>query len=91
MGKETAHRTKAQIKKHGRTYQATAEQKKNRAARNKARATMVKAGKVKKGDGKDVDHKKPLSKGGSNTKSNLRVTSKAKNRGHGMSKGKRGK
>ena len=41
---------------------------------------MKKAGKVRKGDGKDVDHKKPLSKGGSNKKSNLRVTSKKKNR-----------
>jgi len=33
-----------------------------------------------KGDGKDVDHKTPLSKGGTNTKTNLRVTSQANNR-----------
>ena len=32
------------------------------------------------GDGKDVAHKKPLSKGGSNKRSNLKVTSKSKNR-----------
>ena len=41
---------------------------------------MEKDGKVKKGDGKDVGHKKPLAKGGSNKKSNLKVTSAAKNR-----------
>lgn len=82
----TAHRTPSQIKAHGRGYQATDEQKKNRAKRNKARSDMEKVGKVRKGDGKDVDHKKPLSNGGSNKASNLRVTSKKKNRGHGMSK-----
>jgi len=55
---------------------------KDRAARNKARAIMEKAGKVSKGDGKDVDHKKPISKGGSTTKSNLRVQSASKNRSY---------
>ena len=39
---------------------------KDRAERNKARSIMEKAGKVSKGDGKDVDHKQPLSKGGNN-------------------------
>ena len=41
---------------------------------------MEREGKVKKGDGKDVGHKKPLAKGGSNKRSNLKVASKAKNR-----------
>lgn len=41
---------------------------------------MEKAGKVHKGDGKDVDHKTPLSKGGKTTRSNLRVTSRSENR-----------
>ena len=77
----TAHRTPGQIKRHSRTYQARPEQVKNRTKRNAARATMEKAGKVRKGDGKDVDHKRPLMKGGSNARSNLRVTSRAKNRG----------
>jgi len=36
---------------------------------------MVKAGLVKKGDGKHVDHIKPLSKGGTNGRKNLRVVS----------------
>ena len=61
-------------------YQGTAEQRKNRSKRtvlrNKANATGV----TSKGDGKDLDHKKPLSKGGANTLSNTRVTTKAKNR-----------
>ena len=59
-------------------YQGKPEQIKRRASRNTARATMVKAGKVTKGDGKDVDHKNgsPLQ----NNKKNLRVISKAANR-----------
>jgi hypothetical protein len=85
----TAHRTPSQIRKHGRTYQATAEQKKNRAKRNAARAQAIKDGRAKKGDGKDVGHKKPLSKGGSNAKSNTKVQSKKANRGHGMTRGKK--
>ena len=53
---------------------------KKRSERNKARALLMKEGKVHKGDGKDVDHKKPLSKGGATTKSNLRVKSASANR-----------
>jgi 5-methylcytosine-specific restriction endonuclease McrA len=52
---------------------------KDREERHKARDLMEKQGKVRKGDGKHVDHKKPLSKGGSNTVSNLRVTSASSN------------
>lgn len=51
-----------------------------RVKQNAARAEMIKAGKAKVGDGKDVDHKVPLSKGGTNDKSNLRVVSKTANR-----------
>lgn len=86
---KTAHRTPSQIKRHGRTYQASPTQKKNRAKRNAARATVKKtagAGAIK---GKDVGHKTPLSKGGSNSSSNLKVQSKKKNRGHGMTRGKK--
>jgi 5-methylcytosine-specific restriction endonuclease McrA len=61
-------------------YQGTEEQKKNRAQRNKARRELAKEGKVKKGDGLDVDHKKPLSKGGSTSRGNLRAVSKSANR-----------
>ena len=63
-------------------YQGKPEQLKNRAKRNAARAAMVKAGRAHKGDGKDVDHKRPLSKGGSTAKANLRVTSVHSNRAY---------
>jgi hypothetical protein len=56
--------------------------KKKRAARNQARAVMEKAGLVHKGDGKDVDHKQPLSKGGSTNRSNLRVKPASANRSY---------
>jgi hypothetical protein len=84
VAKKTSSRN---YKKEYDNYHAKPEQKKKRAARNSARATMEKAGKVKKGDGKDVDHKRPLAKGGSNKKSNLRVTPKSKNRSFKRTKG----
>lgn len=62
-------------------YQGTSEQKLKRAKRNSARNTMAKAGKVRKGDGKDVDHKRTLKSGGTNSIKNLRVLDKSKNRG----------
>jgi 5-methylcytosine-specific restriction endonuclease McrA len=61
-------------------YHSKDEQKKKRAARNAARRTMEKEGKVSKGDGNDVNHKKPLAKGGSNERSNLNVKPKSANR-----------
>lgn len=67
-------------KKEYQNYQGTPEQIKKRAERNKARREMEKGGLVKKGDGKDVDHKQPLSKGGTNARSNLRVKSASDNR-----------
>ena len=53
---------------------------KERSKRNAARAMMMEEGKAHKGDGKDVDHKKPLSKGGGNGRGNLRVVAASKNR-----------
>lgn len=52
---------------------------KRRSARNKARRQLEKEGKVKKGDGKHVNHKKPLSQGGSNSRKNMEVTSAKEN------------
>lgn len=63
-----------------KNYQGTEEQKHNRALRNKARREALRDGIVKKGDNKDIDHKVPLSKGGSNAKSNRRVQSESANR-----------
>lgn len=59
-------------------YNSKPEQIKRRAQRNASRAAMVKAGKVRKGDGKDVDHKNHNT--GDMSKGNLRVQSKSKNR-----------
>ena len=60
-------------------YKAKPEQIKARVERNRARAMMEEAGKVHKGDGKEVDHIVPISKGGKTVLSNLRVVSAATN------------
>ena len=61
-------------------YDGTEAVKKKRAQRNKARRMLEATGAVHKGDGKDVDHKKPLSKGGTTVISNLRAKPAAANR-----------
>ena len=61
-----------------RKYNSSPEQKKNRASRNAARRAAEKAGKVRKGDGKDVDHKNMNPR--DNRKGNLKVMDKSKNR-----------
>lgn len=63
-------------------YDGTPAVKKKRAARNKARRMMEAEGKVHKGDGKDVDHKQALSKGGTSVRSNLSVKAASKNRSY---------
>ena len=70
------------------SYHSKPEQKKKRAKRNAARRRAIREGSAKKGDGKDVHHKKPLRSGGTNSKSNTTVTSQKKNRG--WRKGKSG-
>lgn len=71
---------KRNYKREYEMYQGTSEQKKNRAKRNAARREMArKVGKAAL-KGKDVDHKVPLSKGGSNARKNLQVTSVHYNR-----------
>jgi hypothetical protein len=51
--------------------------RKLRAIRNNARREAIREGKASKGDGTVVNHKKPLSKGGTNAKSNRQIQSKA--------------
>lgn len=60
------------------SYHSKPEQRANRSSRNKARRKLEKEGKVRKGDGRDVDHKNGNPR--DNRKSNLRVTSKSRNR-----------
>ena len=63
---------------YDKAYNARPEEVANRVKRNQARAKLEKAGKVSKGDGKDVDHKNgnPMQ----STKTNLRVQSPKANR-----------
>ncbi len=77
----TAHRTPEQTRAHGRGYQATTTQKKRRAKRNAARKELEREMGKDTLRGKDVDHKRMLSKGGSNKRKNLRVQSVKRNRG----------
>ena len=72
--------TKRNYKREYKTYHKKPTQKKRRAQRNSARRKMTKAGKVKKGDGKDVDHKNRNT--ADNRRKNLRVVSKTKNRSY---------
>ncbi len=51
------------------------------AMRNKARRKAIASGKAKKGDGMDVHHIKPVSKGGTNA-DGVKVVPRGKNRGH---------
>ena len=67
-------------------YDSSPARKKARAARNKARRQLTREGLVRKGDGKDVDHKKPISKGGATSRSNLRVLSAKDNRSYSRTK-----
>lgn len=64
--------------KEYKDYQGKPEQIARRSSRNKARRAMEAAGRVKKGDGKEVDHKNYNAK--DNSPKNLRVVSKEVNR-----------
>jgi hypothetical protein len=66
--------------KQQRKYNSTKKAKEDRAKRNKVRRQANASGRTRKGDGKDIDHKKPLRSGGSNSKKNTRVVSKSANR-----------
>jgi len=71
---------KRDYKRENALYNSKPEQRHNRSLRTMARDAAIKEGRVARGDGKDLDHIKPLSKGGSNARSNTRVTSESRNR-----------
>lgn len=77
-----AKQTRESSKEYYEKYHASPEAKRERAMRNAARREFEEKGLVRKGDGKDVDHRRPLSRGGSNAPSNLRVQSRGENRGY---------
>ena len=72
-----------------RKYNGSPEQKKRRAERNASRRKMEKAGKVKKGDGKEVDHRNKDTS--DQSKKNLRVRNKSENRADNRGTGGRKK
>lgn len=80
--KDYKKRTDRDYEKEGK-WQARPENVKDRVRRNQARAKLEKEGKVHKGDGKEVDHKRPLggkTNSNSNDRSNLQVLSRSENR-----------
>ena len=70
---------KRDYKKEYRKYQGKPEQIENRTARNAARRELG----LGKGDPREADHIKPLSKGGGNNSENLRAVSLKTNRKKG--------
>lgn len=70
---------KRDYKKEYRDYQGKPEQIKRRAQRNAARRAAVKSGKVRKGDGKEVDHLGYNRRGPLNNK-RVKVVSRKRNR-----------
>ena len=71
---------KRDYKKEYAKYHSTPEQIHNRSLRTTARNAAIADGRAARGDGKDLDHKRALSKGGSNVKSNQRMVSQSANR-----------
>ena len=63
-------------KKEYRDFHVKPKQIKLRGKRNQARAVLG----LLAGDPREVDHKNPLSKGGSNKRNNLRAVSRSTNR-----------
>jgi hypothetical protein len=76
-----SHRTPGQITRQVKGYSARPENVAKRVKNNQARAQLTKEGAVRKGDGKDVDHKTPLRSGGGNSRGNLRAIPRSRNRG----------
>lgn len=75
---------KRDYKQEYQNYHASKKQKARRAARGRARYKMMKSGRVRLGDGKDVDHKNNNAE--DNSSKNLRVKSKSKNRSYKRNK-----
>lgn len=71
---------KRDYKQEYSNYQGKPEQKKKRASRGRARYSLMKKGRVRLGDGMDVDHKN--TNANDNSSKNLRVVSKHTNRSY---------
>ncbi len=71
-------RTPAGIKHELDKFQSSEKARKDRSARNSARRSALRSGRVHKGDGKEIDHINSNPR--SNSPSNLRVVSRKTNR-----------
>lgn len=74
--------------RYQKEYNARPENVEKREKNNAARRALMREGKVRVGDGKDVAHKVALDNGGSNARSNLEVQSRKENRGWRRNKAK---
>lgn len=75
---------KRDYKKEYNNYQGKPDQKKKRASRGRARYSLMKKGRVRLGDGMDVDHKDTNANNNSST--NLRVRTESDNRSYPRNK-----
>tara|TARA_R110000824_G_scaffold308338_1_gene495829 strand:- start:35 stop:256 length:222 start_codon:yes stop_codon:yes gene_type:complete len=66
-------------KEEYRTFHGKPGPRARRAAANRARRKVG----LKNGDPREVDHRRPMSKGGSNARANLRIVSRKTNRKKG--------
>ena len=80
---------KRNYKREYALYHGSAKQKRRRAQRNTSRAKMVKAGKARKGDGKDTEHKNHNT--ADQSAGNMVMMSKSRNRAKNKGKGGRPK
>ena len=83
-------RTKAGVAHEYEKYQSSDKAKAERAARNNARRSALRSGRVHKGDNKEIDHIRGLASGGDNSKSNTRVVSRKFNRSRKQNSRRRG-
>lgn len=82
------HRTEEGNQHEYSRFQSSKKAKRERAARNTNRRRAERAGRVHKGDDKEIDHID--SSASNNSKSNLRVVSRAFNRGRKENSRRRG-
>ena len=74
---------KVDYKKAYKKYHSSKKAKRERAKRNAAGRKLKKMG-IKIPNGYEIDHKNPVSRGGSNDLSNLRIIPRGKNRSLGQ-------
>lgn len=88
---EAKKKKKIDYKDAYKRWHSSKKAKRERAQRNKIRRQFEREGIVEKGDGKEIDHIIPKSKGGSDSRKNLRVVSRHVNRTKGSKMPKRRK